>query len=98
MIDVVKEIERSERRGKKAQGVFNTSKVVVGTKRDRKRRGEGPRKADFKKLESIRIKEVSALTNQGVGELFKQFIKEIHDNPILHFQIHNMQKQKNKED
>lgn len=63
MIDVVKEIERSERRGKKVHGVFNTSKVVVGTKRDRKKRGEGPRKNDFKKVESMRIKEVSALTN-----------------------------------
>jgi tRNA U34 5-carboxymethylaminomethyl modifying GTPase MnmE/TrmE len=70
----------------------------VGNKRDLKKRDEGPKKQDFKKLEGVRIKEVSALTNQGVNELFKNLIKEIHENPVLHMKIHNQQKQKNRED
>ena len=96
MVDTIKEIEKSERRGKKQQGIFVPAKVIVGNKRDLKRRGEGPTNQDFKKVEGIRIREVSSLTNNGVNELFKWMIQEIHQDPVKHLEIHNKEKEKNK--
>jgi hypothetical protein len=62
MIETIKEIEKSERRGKKAM-LYAPKKIVIGNKKDLKRRKQILEKSDLKRLEGMRFREVSALTN-----------------------------------
>ena len=62
LMETIKEIEKSERRGKKAM-VYVPKKIVIGNKKDLKKRKQVLDKADVKKLEGMRYREVSAMTN-----------------------------------
>mmetsp|Transcript_26944 Transcript_26944/g.20158 ORF Transcript_26944/g.20158 Transcript_26944/m.20158 type:complete len:163 (+) Transcript_26944:211-699(+) len=86
LIETIREIEKSERRGKK--GIqFTPLKMVLGNKKDLKTRKRVLDKADVDKLENkdmrIRFKEVSALTNQGVQKAFKTLISDITGDSVL---------------
>lgn len=73
LIETIKEIEKSERRGKKAMQ-YQPKKIVIANKKDLLRKRLKLEKADEKKLENMWLKEVSALTNQGIYEAFKIII------------------------
>ena len=45
---------------------YNPKKMLIGNKKDLKKKKNNVDKADIKKLEGIRHKEVSALTNYGI--------------------------------
>jgi hypothetical protein len=62
LIETIKEIEKSERRGKKTMS-FAPKKILIGNKKDLKKRKQVLEKSDLKKIESMRYREVSALTN-----------------------------------
>lgn len=62
LIETIKEIEKSERRGKKVM-VYTPKKIVIGNKKDLKKKKQMLDKGDLKKLEGMRYREVSALTN-----------------------------------
>lgn len=62
LIETIKEIEKSERRGKKAM-LYSPWKMVIGNKKDLKKKKTILERSDAKKLEGMRYKEVSALTN-----------------------------------
>lgn len=62
LMETIKEIEKSERRGKKAM-MYQPKKLVIGNKKDLKRKKQILEKNDLKKLEGMRYREVSALTN-----------------------------------
>jgi hypothetical protein len=62
LIDTIKETEKSERRGKKAM-TYLPKKMVIGNKKDLKRGKTTLEKADLKRLDGMRIREVCALTN-----------------------------------
>lgn len=62
LIETIKEIEKSERRGKKAM-LYAPKKIVIGNKKDLKKKKTMLEKTDLKKLEGMRFREVSALTN-----------------------------------
>lgn len=101
LIETIKEIEKSERRGKKAM-MYQPKKLVVGNKKDLKRKskhggGANLDKNDLKKLEGMWLREVSAMTNQGVQEAFKILIGEINSCNILHKEFHDMEKMKHRE-
>jgi hypothetical protein len=88
MVEVISELEKAKKKGqggkqtsKKAETPrFFPKKIVVGNKRDlRKNRDAGVIKEDdITKLEGIKIKEVSALTNTGITDVFKAIIKELN--------------------
>jgi hypothetical protein len=84
MIETIKEIEKNEKRGKKKQIEFYPKKLIIGNKKDLKKKKGVLEKSDIKKLDGIKLREVSALTNQGVQEAFKLLIHDIHHDPILH--------------
>jgi len=96
LIETIKEIEKSERRGKKTM-LFSPKKLVLGNKKDLKRKKQVLEKADIKKLEGMRYREVSALTNQGIYEAFKVLISDIHGCNILHKEFYNLEKLKNRD-
>ena len=96
LIETIKEIEKSERRGKKAM-MYSPKKIVIGNKKDLKRKKQILDKNDLKKLEGMRYREVSALTNQGIYEAFKVLIGDIHSCNILHKEFYDLEKLKNKE-
>lgn len=62
LIDTIKEIEKAERKGKKNL-IYETKKIVIGNKKDLKKSKPVLEKNDVKKLEGMRYREVSALTN-----------------------------------
>lgn len=82
LIETIKEIEKSERRGKKAM-LYSPWKMVIGNKKDLKKKKNVLEKSDIKKLEGMRIREVSALTNQGVMDAFKLLVQDIQGDHIL---------------
>jgi len=83
LIETIKEIEKSERRGKKAM-LYAPKKIVIGNKKDLKKRKQVLEKGDLKRLEGMRYREVSAMTNQGIFEAFKVLITDVHSDNILH--------------
>ena len=62
LIETIKEIEKSDRRGKKNM-LYEPKKMVIGNKKDLKKKKSVLEKNDLKKLENMRFREVSALTN-----------------------------------
>ena len=73
MLETILELEKSKKRGggvksggkKGGDGLFIPKKIIIANKKDLKRNKEAGTvgKEDIKKLEGIKIKEVSALTN-----------------------------------
>lgn len=96
LIETIKEIEKSDRRGKKAI-IYTPKKIVIGNKKDLKKKKQVLEKTDYKKLEGMRFREVSALTNQGIYEAFKILVQDIHSCNILHKELYDLEKQKNKD-
>ena len=66
LVETIKELEKSKAKGKKKDLVFETKKIVIGNKKDLKVKKSILEKSDFKKLDGMRFREVSALTNQGI--------------------------------
>eukprot|EP00347_Sterkiella_histriomuscorum_P005784 403355282 len=96
LMETIKEIEKSERRGKKSM-MYQPKKLVIGNKKDLKRKKQVLEKNDLKKLEGMRYREVSALTNQGIQEAFKILIGDINSCNILHKEFYDLEKMKNRE-
>lgn len=98
MVEVIQELERQKRKrddvkkgGKKKSGGDKKDKefyprlIIVGNKKDlRKDRNAGViREDDISNLEGIKIKEVSALTNMGIADVFKSLISDLNADPTL---------------
>lgn len=93
MIETISELEKAKKKGgalkggkKKADNQpFFPKKIVVGNKKDlRKNKDMGIiDKNDVKALDGIKIKEVSALSNHGVTEAFKQIVTELNNDPAM---------------
>ena len=90
MINVISELEKAyvhshEHKHGKAPAVFVPSRMVVGNKKDlRKRRELGVvTEKDVERLDGVKIKEASALTNSGVDDIFKALILELDKDPEL---------------
>jgi tRNA U34 5-carboxymethylaminomethyl modifying GTPase MnmE/TrmE len=74
LIDTIKEIEKSDRKGKKSI-IFDPKKMIIGNKKDLKKKRNIIEKSDLKKIEgTMKFREISALTNQGIFEAFKTLI------------------------
>lgn len=90
LIDTVREIEKSDRRGKKVV-TYLPKKLVLGNKKDllNKRVGQDNfiDKAALGKLEINKHRLVSAMTNSGVQEAFRSLINDIHGDNILHKEL-----------
>lgn len=76
---------------------YQPKKMVIGNKKDLKKKKHILEKSDMRKLEGIRYREVSALTNQGIYEAFKAIVADINGDSILHKEFYDLEKQKNKE-
>ncbi len=96
LIETIKEIEKSERRGKKVMN-YTPKKIVIGNKKDLKRKKQMIDKNEFKKLEGMRFREVSALTNSGINEAFKVLISDMHSCSILYKEFYDQEKLKNRD-
>lgn len=97
LIETIKEIEKSDRKGKKSV-MYTPKKILIANKKDlKKKKGSVLDKADMKKLDGIRYKEVSAMTNNGVYEAFKMVVSDIHNCNILHKEYFDREKQRNKD-
>lgn len=93
MIETINELEKSKKKGagvksgkdKKGNTAYFPKKIVVGNKKDlRKNLAAGVlEKADIQALDGIKIKEVSALTNQGIADAFKTLITDLQNDPVL---------------
>ena len=62
LLETIRDIEKSDRRGKKLM-LYTPKKILIANKRDLKKKKVVLDKNDMKKLDGIRYKEVSALTN-----------------------------------
>jgi GTPase involved in cell partitioning and DNA repair len=116
MIETINELEKSKRKGagvksgkdKKGPSQYFPKKIVIGNKKDlRKNLAAGTLdKSDIQALDGIKIKEVSALTNQGISEAFKALIEDLQNDPVLSKeneeynkkQAEELKKQKDKND
>ncbi len=87
IIETVVELEKSRKKGvklgsdkKKPPPSFYPQKIVVGNKKDLKKNKEAGLidQKDIEKLGSIKIKEVSALTNNGIFDIFKILLKDLN--------------------
>lgn len=98
MLETIMELEKSRKKGAGAKGAggkkkgggagageFYPKKIIVGNKRDLKKNKEAGSisKEDIEGLQGIKIKEISALTNQGIQEVFKILIDELHKDKEL---------------
>ena len=54
-------------------------------------------KNELKKLEGMRFREVSALTNSGISEAFKVLISDMHSCSILYREFYDFEKIKNRD-
>ena len=66
-----------DKKGGTAQ--YFPKKIVIGNKKDLRKNIQAGllEKADIQALDGIKIKEVSALTNQGIAEAFKTLIDDL---------------------
>lgn len=99
LIETIKELEKSEQKGKR-QLSYSTKKIVIGNKKDMKDKKQVLEKTDLKKLEGMRFREVSSLTNQGIQEAFKILISDINNDSQLGRDLFEKEKrfQKDNED
>ena len=92
LIETIREIEKSERRGKKVV-VYTPKKYVFGNKKDLMTRSTATSnlvdRASLQRLEINKHRLVSALTNHGVQEAFRALINDIHSCNILHKELHD---------
>lgn len=97
MIETVKEIERSERRGQKGL-IYTPVKMIIGNKKDLLTRKLSQAnqidKQEFHKLDVRRHKLVSALTNSGVSEAFRAIINDVHSDSILQKEFFEVDKRR----
>ena len=97
MIETVREIERSERRGQKNL-VFTPIKMIFGNKKDLLTKKISQQnqidKQEFQKLEVKRHKLVSSMTNSGVSEAFRAIINDLHSDNILQKEFFDLDKKK----
>jgi predicted GTPase len=97
MIETVREIEKSERRGQK-NIVFTPIKMIVGNKKDLLSRKVSMQnqidKQEFQKMEVKRHKLISALTNSGVTEAFSALINDLHSDNLLQKEFFDLDKRK----
>jgi len=97
MIETVREIERSERRGQK-NVVFTPIKIIMGNKKELLTKkislANQIDKQEFQKLEVRRHKLVSAMTNSGVSEAFRAIINDLHSDNILQKEFFDLDKRK----
>ena len=66
---------------KPAAKIFYPKKIVVGNKKDLRRKKESGvlTAADINLLEGIKIREVSALTNLGIQEVLKLLVTDMNN-------------------
>ena len=84
MVETIKELEKGEKKGMGGKGAkggggggkFFPKMLIIGNKKDlRKQKEVGTVGAeDIKALDGTKIREVSALTNQGLHEAFKLLV------------------------
>ena len=84
MIDAIRDHEKSQQRGNRKANMFTPHKVVVGNKKDLKHKKNILEREDLLKLDNIMLKEVSALTNFGVSEVFGEIVNHLLGNEHLH--------------
>ena len=99
MVEVISELEKAKKKGanvktdqkKSDNKSFYPKLIIVGNKKDlRKDRNAGIiKEEDIAKLEGVKIKEVSALTNSGINDVFKVLIGELNADPALAEEAHN---------
>ena len=63
--------------------MFTPLKVVVGNKKDAKQSKRILNKEDLEQLNGIMLKEVSALINFGVSEVFSEIVNHLLSNEQL---------------
>lgn len=96
IIDTIHQLEKGKKKGaggkskKGGKQPFFPKKIVIGNKKDLKvnqNAGGSITKADIQKLlekfPNIKVKEVSALTNYNITEVFQQLVKELDSDPAL---------------
>lgn len=91
LIDTIKEIEKSARKGKRTL-IYESKKICIGNKKDLKKNKKELDKNDLKKFDGMRFREVSALTNTGVYEAFKALISDIYHDQTLNKEYQDMEK------
>ena len=79
MVDVITALETSKKKGGGAKSGlprFYPKKIIVGNKKDLKKNKDAGviTDDDVSKIEGIKIKEVSALTNIGIIDVFKALV------------------------
>lgn len=89
MIDTICELEKTKKKGgsKKGSEIVFPKKIVIGNKRDlRKNEAAGKiTSEDIAALpKDIKVKEVSALTNQGIADAFKLLVIDLNKDQTLH--------------
>ena len=88
MIETINKLEKSKKKGagvksskdkKGGTAQYFPKKIVIGNKKDLRKNIQAGllEKADIQALDGIKIKEVSALTNQGIAEAFKTLIDDL---------------------
>jgi Ras family len=99
LIDTVREIEKSERRGKRVV-TYTPKKLVLGNKKDLLQRKTAQEnmvdRATLQKLEINKHRLVSAMTNHGVQEAIRALINEIHSCNILHKELFDEEKKRDR--
>ena len=87
MIDTINELEKTKKKGSaKGPTIVFPKKIVIGNKRDlRKNEAAGKITTDDIAAlpKDIKIKEVSALTNQGIAEAFKMLVNDLNKDQVL---------------
>lgn len=97
MLETIVELEKQKKKesggkggaGSKKKGsqAYYPKKMVVGNKKDLKKNKEaGMIKQDDVKdfpADGIKLKEISALTNTGINEVFKTLIEEMNNDSIM---------------
>ncbi len=97
LIKIVRDIEKSERRGQKHQ-TFIPHKMILGNKRDlityNTHENDRITESDIKQLDIKNHKLVSALSNQGIDDALRVFISNIHSDSILSKELEECEKNK----
>jgi hypothetical protein len=63
--------------------------MVIGNKKDLKKKKHILEKSDMRKLDGVRHREVSALTNAGIQDAFKALVADINGDSILHKEFYD---------
>ncbi len=88
IIDTVRTIEKSEKRGKNLG--FNTRKVVIGNKADLKLSKHILSKEDKAELDGLVKVDVSAMTNQGVKDIFNSVVQSLAGDTFVRKEVDDL--------